>query len=77
MNGLETLSMKDALQAHRPDELRTPVPRHQKQIAALMPSVACIRNYPLVFTRVAIDVKTFNALPEHYRREMRTWSLRY
>jgi len=69
-NGLETLTMKEALHAERPLSVKNPAIGVERRIAALIPFIDCIRKHLMVMTGLAIDAPAYMELPSHYHRAM-------
>jgi Protein of unknown function (DUF3800) len=65
-NGLFTLTMKEALRAHRPLSEKTPALGVDNRIAALLPFIECIKKHLMVITALAVDVKAYSALASHF-----------
>lgn len=68
--GLQTLTMKEALQSHRPLIPKNPALGVENRIASLVPFVDCIRKHLMVITGLAIDARAYAAMPSHYRQAM-------
>jgi len=68
--GLETLTMKEALNWNRPLSTKTPAIGVESRIAALMPFIDGIRKNLMVITALAIDARAYAALPSHYHQTM-------
>ena len=69
-NGLTTLTMKDALKAHRPLSDKNPALGVESRIAALIPFIDCVKKHLMVITGIAVDAKAFKSLPNHYFQVM-------
>ena len=65
-NGLQTLTMKEALNAQRPLGSKNPAIGIESRIAALLPFIECVRKHLMVITGLAIDARAYAALPSHY-----------
>jgi hypothetical protein len=69
-NGLETLTMKEALRAERPLSAKNPAIGVESRTATLLPFIDCIRRHLMVITGLAIDAQAYAALPSHYHQAM-------
>jgi hypothetical protein len=69
-NGLETLTMKEALHAERPLSDKNPAIGVESRTASLIPFIDCIRKHLMVITGLAIDARAYAALPSHYHQAM-------
>jgi len=70
MNGINTLTMKEALRADRPLSDRNPALGIENRIAALLPFIECVRRHLMVISGLAINAKAFGELPSHYHQVM-------
>jgi hypothetical protein len=68
--GIQTLTMKEALNADRPLSTKTPATGVDNRIAVLLPFIDCIRKHLMVITAIAIDVRAYAAMPSHYHQAM-------
>jgi hypothetical protein len=67
-NGLQTLTMKEALRHDRPLSESNPALGVDARVEALLPFIKCIRKHLLAISGVALDVEAFRSLPSHYHQ---------
>ena len=65
-NGLVALSAKHVLNARRPLSSENPAIGIRKRTNALLPFVDCIRKNIQVVSGLAVDVRSFKKLPQHF-----------
>lgn len=68
INGLESLTMKEALRHNRPLSEKNPALGLDARIEALLPFISCIRTHLQAIVGIALDVKAFTNLPSHYHQ---------
>ncbi len=68
VNGLESLTMKEALRHNRPLSEKNPALGIEARGDALLPFIACIRTHLQAIVGIALDVNAFSNLPSHYHQ---------
>jgi hypothetical protein len=66
VNGLPTLTMKEALRHRYPLSEKNPALGAEARTEALLPFIAAIRKHLWIISGIALDVAAFNGMPSHY-----------
>jgi hypothetical protein len=69
-NGLNFLTMKEALKHHRNLSDKNPALGPDKRIEALLPFVHCIRKNLQIMRCFSVNAEAFRKLPQHYREAL-------